>query len=854
MDFLRRIIFLSIVCFWAVPALAAFDFSSPGPLSSSHEKIDGSSHCDKCHEKGKQVVPQKCLDCHKELAARVTQGKGFHGRMTVDAHTCAKCHPEHAGRALELVKWESTRERFDHALTGYLLEGKHKSVNCDQCHDKRLVQAPDVKAMLESARHPTYLGLSTQCGDCHFDEHRGQAGAKCESCHDETDWKRALKFSHRHTAFPLEGKHVQVPCVKCHVDQVDTQTLKSSFPTPRRRAFLKFKGMPFESCENCHKDVHEGKFGKDCAACHTPADWRQVLNKEISAPKFHDRTRFPLRGAHAKVQCKSCHGPFAGMKRAKFKGLAFELCTDCHVDSHLGQISLRPEGKKTCDRCHTIDSFIPADYDVADHARTRYPLKGGHEAVPCASCHPKSQTLLEKIPSSVRKKLKAQGRREQFSVAIFKIGKPLDRCETCHVDPHMGQFQRGNPPKSCADCHQISSFRETNFDHDRDTRYKLTGKHEKVACNSCHITESRSGKEVCVYRGLGMSCEDCHVDVHVGQFAKKPGEKSPCKNCHTTEAFKGGTLFDHGDPRFTRFGLTGKHASVKCERCHRTVTVAENQKAVRYKPLPVQCVGCHADPHRGAFRKYYPDSRADRCEQCHQVSGWFRATFDHSKTGFVLKGAHSGVRCRLCHEGGTFEKRIDHSCQSCHKDIHAGQLGQLCEKCHDEVSWRGTFSAESHRRTNFPLTGRHALIPCEECHLEVREKTFSRATLDCVACHQADYQRTGTTSVDHVAAGFGTNCRSCHHPSQWRPARFGEHDNCFVISRGAHSPFRCADCHTSTTALTTTGTCSTGNVSCTGCHTGAHSQSRTDSEHREVPGYQYKDRKCYECHRIQSSN
>jgi hypothetical protein len=110
------------------------------------------------------------------------------------------------------------------------------------------------------------------------------------------------------------------------------------------------------------------------------------------------------------------------------------------------------------------------------------------------------------------------------------------------------------------------------------------------------------------------------------------------------------------------------------------------------------------------------------------------------------------------------------------------------------------------------------------------------------------YQRTGETTIDHTVAGFDTTCERCHTPSRFRGATFPEHDTCFVISAGPHRPLRCKTCHASLAGLKPTGACRTQNATCTGCHT--HAQSETDPKHTSVAGYQYRDRKCYECHRI----
>jgi hypothetical protein len=244
-----------------------------------------------------------------------------------------------------------------------------------------------------------------------------------------------------------------------------------------------------------------------------------------------------------------------------------------------------------------------------------------------------------------------------------------------------------------------------------------------------------------------------------------------------------------------------------------------------------------------------PPPEETHCAPCHTVNGWGDVRFAHDKTGFPLKGAHRRVTCKACHPS-SFDKPIVDRCAACHHEPHGGEFGQHCEGCHDEESWKTLFTADAHRSTNFPLSGRHAMIPCVECHPQARDRAFSRAVSGCVNCHLADYQRTGATTIDHHAANFSTDCRMCHGAFRFFPARFTDHDYCFRISVGPHAGFRCTSCHTSLAGAQVNKTCATNTAACTNCHT--HNRAQTDSIHqaRQVPGYQYKDRKCYECHRF----
>jgi hypothetical protein len=233
------------------------------------------------------------------------------------------------------------------------------------------------------------------------------------------------------------------------------------------------------------------------------------------------------------------------------------------------------------------------------------------------------------------------------------------------------------------------------------------------------------------------------------------------------------------------------------------------------------------------------------CEKCHTVDNWNQITFPHDATGFPLKGAHANISCSACHAAG-FAQKVTGDCASCHRDAHAGEFGMRCGSCHDEVKWRGAINADAHRRTNFPLDGRHALIPCEECHIDVREKRFSRAALACNACHAKDAARAALHSIDHVKANFGTDCQRCHSPQRFDSARFPDHEMCFPILRGAHRGFACLSCHTTMMNVTVTGACMTRNAACSSCH--RHSCDRENAAHANIPGYQCKDRKCFECH------
>src|SRR5262245_12280089 len=94
--------------------------SSPGPLTASHGALDAKDHCNDCHiGESKELSNDKCLGCHdhKDLAERISAGKGFHASTLVKGKKCESCHHEHKSRTYDLMGWGAIKggeKGFDH--------------------------------------------------------------------------------------------------------------------------------------------------------------------------------------------------------------------------------------------------------------------------------------------------------------------------------------------------------------------------------------------------------------------------------------------------------------------------------------------------------------------------------------------------------------------------------------------------------------------------------------------------------------------------------------------------------------------------------------------------------------------
>ena len=451
-------------------------------------------------------------------------------------------------------------------------------------------------------------------------------------------------------------------------------------------------------CMACHKDVgadvrsHAGFHGRlpgidgaQCKACHSEHLGRGAAIVKLTRSAFdHSMSDFPLRGAHASAACAGCHK--AGRKYREAPG----GCVDCHRDDdpHAGKFG------KDCGGCHEVTGWVNGRFD---HGKTRFALRDRHQQVPCAGCHfgkryaeTPTQCVSCHAPDDVHNGSRgadcaschntAGWKTNQFDHA--KTGFPLTGahtsigCKGCHTTANI----KDPLPKDCAGCHRAedahatrfgdacdkchatSGWKPANFDHTRDGKFELLGAHQRLDCHACHTAPVSEQK-------LGTDCSACHRtrDVHSGHLG------ADCSRCHGTETWRKDVIFDHD---LTNFTLVGLHVAVPCHQCHVTPS---------FKGAPTSCNDCHQrdDRHKGSLGK--------DCESCHSPNGWGIWEFDHAKTGFALLGAHARATCEGCHRQPPETVKLAGDCASCHTqdDVHLGQFGRQCQRCHGTSTFKG---------------------------------------------------------------------------------------------------------------------------------------------------------------------
>lgn len=541
----------------------------------------------------------------------------------------AKAHAKLEGDS-ECLKCHSSGKRIETSL-------------CTSCHD-------DIGAELK--RHAGLHGntyAAKACGECHV-EHRGRN-------YDLVRWPGGGRehFAHADTGWPLVDKHTQVQCNKCH-------------NTKNTRGAPTFVGLS-QTCSSCHKDPHDNRFGNDCKQCHNEKAWTQVDKQRFD----HAKTRYPLLGKHQSVQCAKCHG-----EPAKWRGIEFSTCTNCHKDPHKGRF----EG--ACTGCHVETGW--KDLHMQRTAHPGLSIMGGHTSVKCETCHDRK---IDEPPSKGA------------------------RCVGCHVPVHEAKF--GN---NCAECHKSIQWMGLadavgRQAHDQ-TAFVLRDKHGRVACTDCHSPKLSANKR---FRQLTFDrCVACHQDSHQGEFSARDGGE--CASCHDERGFSP-TRFGVEAHASTRFALLGQHVTVACASCH----VAPRPR-LDWRMDKQACAQCHENPHGAQFDT---EMKAGGCAHCHNAKDWKQPNIDHSS--WPLTGAHSNAACASCHHmseadakagRGASYRGAPRECEGCHEDVHKGQFRlsepvRSCKDCHTTTAFQ-IESFDHQARTGFALEGKHERVGCPKCH------------------------------------------------------------------------------------------------------------------------------------------
>jgi len=262
-----------------------------------------------------------------------------------------------------------------------------------------------------------------------------------------------------------------------------------------------------------------------------------------------------------------------------------------------------------------------------------------------------------------------------------------------------GAQQRGHDPSitqgiQCNACHTPEGWGVTGtvrggagFDHS-ETGFPLTGRHDGLACTSCHRGETQTRRD----------CGSCHQDFHQRRLGQS------CDDCHSSRSWTATRALELH--RSTRLPLTGMHAIAACTDCH----TRPGERP--YSATPAECYACHEAEYRD--RTVHPNHDGSAggmpftrdCAACHRANAWSPAFVDPS----VLPGRMplTAPRSHDLRFPISFGPHRGASCTSCHLS-QAAPAAVLCTSCHAHSPVR---IRQQHPSTPVPASGAGCLV----CH------------------------------------------------------------------------------------------------------------------------------------------
>ncbi len=414
--------------------------------------------CQDCHTNPSNYAEFSCTSCH--VNPETDQHHNSINGYSYNSPACLACHPT-----------GNTDGGFDHSKTNFPLKGAHLKADCLECHASG------------------YAGTPTNCVSCHTPDYNqttnpnhtaAQFSTDCASCHNETAWIPAA-FDHDGQYFPIySGKHKGEwdQCQDCHTNPSN---------------YAEF------TCINCHTNPqttnqHNGINGfaynsPACLACHPTGSATDGFD--------HNKTNFPLTGAHVTTACLDCHASgYAGTPTN---------CASCHTpdynqSSNPNHVSLAIP--TNCASCHTTAAWQPATFSIHNNY---YQLKGKHAGIAndCAACH------------------------------NGNYNNTPNTCAGCHISEYNQTISPKHAsagfPTTCQDCHSETTWTPANFNHDGMYFPIYSGNHkgEWDQCSDCHTTPGNYKTFSCTVCHKNPQTNNKHNGVN-GYSYSSPA----CLSCH----------------------------------------------------------------------------------------------------------------------------------------------------------------------------------------------------------------------------------------------------------------------------------------------------------------------------------
>ena len=590
----------------------------------------------------------------------------------------------------------------------------------------------------------------------------------------------------------------------------------------------------------------------------------------------HNKTHFPLYGAHAREQCDSCHS------KGIFKGTP-KLCVSCHIKGSQTATTYAPDKhvptRDSCDLCHNAASWAPA--------------RMSHNNVTsgsCVSCHngvylsegaigrPIDHAMRAGLPDGQTDKCDlCHKSTTKWTAAVHRHGAgDFGQCSKCHNGSAATGMMRGHIPMpagdNCDTCH-------TNFIAFGPAHMSHSGTDGKCATchNGAYLSSAAQGAPATIltttgskvtHNPSGSTCDSagCHESAKTKNYttwvttwdhsqvlpAVVVGDHT-CATCHKSG---GGALAT--SPGHIPFGSTA------CDSCHNNFSSFIPSQMDHSAVTTQACTACHngnftASNAQAKASKHIPDSITGKtwtCDNCHNNFKAFQpALMDHTGTA---------NQCATCHNGGFVSenaqtKPVTHlttkaQCDACHKSTTSWTTVSIdhslfspptligdhsCVNCHNGSTVVSGVKPVSKPTTHIPTNTSQF---CDDCHLNF--SAFKPGLMDhskagtCTTCHNGSYlfvNALAQSSSPTLHIPTGQDCVACHTDSSYKSFVV----NPDTINSQIHvgSAGRCATCHsgnyTGSNAQTKSAKHVPTNSQCDTCHKGNKTWATVTVDHNQ---------------------
>lgn len=562
-------------------------------------------------------------------------------------------------------------------------------------------------------------------------------------------------------------------------------------------------------------------------------------------------------------------------------------CVACHEKDRPAPMNGVIHGNNAdCVSCHRpADNWLGSVLGSAGFSHNPPPTT-------CISCH------INKRPTTI-----VQG----FDHSIAGMGD----CVSCHHSGGVtwadGAFNHSPRPVSCAGCHE--NQRPTNnvgwVGYDPNKPFDFAKHGGTQDCNVCHSTTTQYTLKAhwaggnFVHTNSLTSCSECHTSTqwpstngpfidangnNIASFNHATQGTGDCIGCHqkaltnvsaanpnytwsqtgtsypTSLASRVSKNFNNAAPTWSGTSITAITNSTK------TIAQTMNHNSPEVgATLLHNCIQCHAGAATGQYNPGYYHSKISTqpstCTSCHGAGTLYNTGAATNGMPPDFTGPNGNGRNPVSPEMNHFAKKWNLSGTTWSRSTTA-LVTQDCTVCHKNpgASW-----ANANYHTNISTQPNS----CLDCHANNRPAgviatnpnpqtptpfDHSTALGDCVSCHAAPTNTTGSTSASvalwangkfHPTSGTLTSCNSCHNSQ--RPTT-----NSGWIAPMPNAPFDyanhgngldCITCHTTTNFTSMSGwtggkfTHTTANsTTCIGCHTTQRPTSVIQGFNHQVNG------------------